>query len=320
MQDPQAQDDRVAQRTPDAMPEGEGLYPIRTVSTLTGVNPVTLRAWERRYGLVRPQRTPKGHRLYTEADIDRIHRILELLQQGIPIGQARRLIDSVATPEPPAPRAQEDDPWSAYRARMVRAIKRFDEDALNAAYNDALSLYPVDLVSRLLVLPLIEQLRPRWRREAIGPAEAHFFSAYMRNKLGARLHHHYGIPGRGPRLLAAGLPNETCEVELLLFALAALTQGYRVVLLGGAMPLAPLAPAAEKAAARAVVLYGSDDPDTGVLERDLPALVNALDCPVCVGGQVAERHAPALRDAGVVSLGGGVSQSLAQVYQALGRE
>ena len=53
----------------DAEP-ADALYPIRTVSTLTGVHPVTLRAWERRYGLIRPHRTPKGHRLYTRADVD----------------------------------------------------------------------------------------------------------------------------------------------------------------------------------------------------------------------------------------------------------
>jgi len=320
MPDSQAQDDRVAQSAHDAMSEGEGLYPIRTVATLTGVNPVTLRAWERRYGLVRPQRTPKGHRLYTEADIERIHRILELLQQGIPIGQARRLIDSAGAPEANRGPRHDDDPWSEFQARMTRAIERFDEEALNAAYTDALSLYPVDLVSRLLVLPLIEQLRPRWEREPVGPAEAHFFAAYMRNKLGARLHHYHGVAGRGPRLMAAGLPGEPSEVELLLFALAALTQGYRIVLLGGNMPLAPLAPAAERAGVRAVILYGSAEPPRGTLERELRALAHSAGRPVCIGGGVAERHAEAIRKAGAVPLDGGISQSLAQIYQALDRE
>ena len=52
--------------------------PIRTVAALTGVNPITLRAWERRYGLVRPLRTPKGHRLYTQAHVAEIRRVLAL--------------------------------------------------------------------------------------------------------------------------------------------------------------------------------------------------------------------------------------------------
>ena len=63
-------------------PPDTPLYPIREVSRLTGVNSVTLRAWERRYGLIRPQRTPKGHRLYAQDDISRIERILQWLNRG----------------------------------------------------------------------------------------------------------------------------------------------------------------------------------------------------------------------------------------------
>lgn len=82
------------------------LFPIRTVSTLTGVNPVTLRAWERRYGIVQPQRTPKGHRLYSAEDVERIHRVLGLLERGISIGQVRQLLEaSGAEEEAAAPRA-----------------------------------------------------------------------------------------------------------------------------------------------------------------------------------------------------------------------
>jgi DNA-binding transcriptional MerR regulator len=59
----------------------DGMYPMRTIASLTGVNPVTLRAWERRYGLIRPQRTKKGHQLYPEQDVAKIRRVPELLQQ-----------------------------------------------------------------------------------------------------------------------------------------------------------------------------------------------------------------------------------------------
>jgi len=67
----------------------EALLPIRTVSALTGVNAVTLRAWERRYGLVRPKRTPKGQRLYTQAHVEEIQRVLALMRTGVAIGQVR---------------------------------------------------------------------------------------------------------------------------------------------------------------------------------------------------------------------------------------
>ncbi|MCD8548048.1 MAG: MerR family transcriptional regulator, partial [Aeromonadaceae bacterium] len=72
------------------------LYPIREVARLTGVNPVTLRAWQRRYGLVEPARTDKGHRLYSEQDVALIRRILAWLELGVSIGQVRSLLTQAA--------------------------------------------------------------------------------------------------------------------------------------------------------------------------------------------------------------------------------
>src|SRR5690606_22914028 len=71
-------------------------YPIRVVSAETGVNAITLRAWERRYGLITPKRTAKGHRLYTEQDILLIRKVVALLNRGIPISQAQ-IIDRKST-------------------------------------------------------------------------------------------------------------------------------------------------------------------------------------------------------------------------------
>ena len=62
-------------------PDCAELFPIRDVSRLTGVNPVTLRAWERRYGLIQPIRTESGHRLYSKADIETVNRILGWIEK-----------------------------------------------------------------------------------------------------------------------------------------------------------------------------------------------------------------------------------------------
>ena len=78
-------------------PDGE-LFPIRTIATLTGVNPITLRAWERRYGLINPVRTPKGHRLYARAHIDLIHRVLTLLDKGMAISQVQHALEGKSAP------------------------------------------------------------------------------------------------------------------------------------------------------------------------------------------------------------------------------
>ncbi len=72
--------------------------PIRTVARLTGVNPVTLRAWERRHGLFQPVRTSKGHRLYTHEHVELVRRVLALVDRGVPISRVREHLDAGQSP------------------------------------------------------------------------------------------------------------------------------------------------------------------------------------------------------------------------------
>ena len=73
--------------------------PIRVMSELTGVNPVTLRAWERRYGLIKPHRTVTGHRMYNAAHVELVRRVVALTEQGVPIGRVREALGSAAARE-----------------------------------------------------------------------------------------------------------------------------------------------------------------------------------------------------------------------------
>ena len=73
------------------------LYAIREVSEMTGIKPVTLRAWQRRYGLIQPQRTETGHRLYNEENLERIREIQSWLAKGVSIGKVKALLDSDIT-------------------------------------------------------------------------------------------------------------------------------------------------------------------------------------------------------------------------------
>jgi DNA-binding transcriptional MerR regulator/methylmalonyl-CoA mutase cobalamin-binding subunit len=287
--------------TGEAGTEAAGLYPIRTVSSLTGVNSVTLRAWERRYGLIRPQRTAKGHRLYTRQDIERIQRVVSLLNQGISIGQVKPLVEDAAASAQLAQPAHADE-WQRYRTRLLRAIERFDEAALDTAYNDALSLYPVDLVIRNLATPLLQHLGEHWKERAAGVAEEHFFSVYLRNKVGTRIHH-LTARGTGPMLLVACLPGEYHEIGMLFFALTAVSHGYRVLPLGANLPLEQIPAVLEQRACDAVVLSGSTRPGRGLLEHQLPALVDSVSIPVFVGGAITLRHTEAINASGAIPIG-----------------
>ncbi|MEM1412477.1 MAG: MerR family transcriptional regulator [Pseudomonadota bacterium] len=286
-----------------------GLYPIRTVSQLTGVNAITLRAWEHRHGIIKPLRKASGHRLYAQDHIDRIHRIVGLLDKGMRISEVRDYLEREDERIIIAPNEQQGDQWQRLLERMLAAITRFDEEALEGVYNEALSTYPIKEVTRHLVTPLLVEIGRRWSVGEGSVAEEHFFGFYLRNKLGARFHHR-SRNTRGPRLLMACLPGERHEVGLLLLALATNEAGYRPVILGADMPLEELAVAAERTGAAAIVLSGLLELPADLLRRELPALVEAAGVPVFMGGRASVRSLDAVRRCGIEPLGADVDTGL----------
>ena len=104
--------------------ETSAFFPIRVVSNETGVNAITLRAWERRYGLLTPKRTEKGHRLYTEQDIALIKKVVTLLDRGIPISQAKAIIDSGADQSPRTAQSGEPSQWHQYLEQLTNATQQ----------------------------------------------------------------------------------------------------------------------------------------------------------------------------------------------------
>ncbi len=292
-----------------------GFFPIRVLAERTGVGASTLRAWERRYGLLKPRRTPKGHRLYTEEEARLVFRVLELLDDGHAISEvARRILgpqvgvadSSAEHPYAGTGWAQLDGlaqgQWASYLERLLRAIEAFSPQRLDAVYNEASSLYPLDLVSRHLIEPALAVLGERWNLRTPGIAEEHFFSAWLRNKLGARLHH-AAAQASGNTLLVACVPGHRHDVGVLLFALAALGRGYRVVYLGIDMPLEPLPEVVERCGAKGVILAGGREPDPEATVAALEGLVSRLSCPLFVGGPLSVRREQALIETGAVPIG-----------------
>ncbi len=289
--------------------------PIRTVASLTGVNSVTLRAWERRYGLIRPVRTPKGHRLYSHQQVALIQRVLALAESGVPIGQMRQALADESAQAERGGRA-DAAPWRGWRDRMAAAVARFDEPTLDGVYDEALALHPIEQTTRFLLMPLLASLGERWQKVAGGVAEEHFFAVFLRNKLGARFHHRHRLE-TGARLLAACAPGEHHEIGLLVFVLSAHDAGFRVIALGADTPLAEIAVAAKRTACRAVVISSSMDLRDEMLARDLPALVRGAKVPVFVGGLSADRHRSAIVAAGAVALGTDIEAGLRAIKAAL---
>ncbi|ROH88030.1 MerR family transcriptional regulator [Pseudomethylobacillus aquaticus] len=288
-------------------------FPIRTVAALTGINPITLRTWERRYHLIEPLRTPKGHRLYSKEHISMLQRVVALLDRGIPIS---RINHTLIAGDSDNRTQQETEFWQRLITRMVTAVSRFNEATLEAAYNEAMALYPIETVTQRLLVPMLSTLGERWANAEGTIAEEHFFGVYLRNKLGARFHHRKRHEN-GPALICACMPGERHEAGLLLFALSAYEQGFRCILLGTDIPLKELTAAVKQANAQAIVLSASTLYNPDLQNEELAELAARCGVPVFVGGQAAVYFSDALEQTGAIALGTDINSSLQHISVTL---
>ncbi len=276
-------------------------YPIRTISELTGVPTTTLRAWERRYGLLKPSRTPKGHRLYSSEDVDLINEIVKLLKSNHTISEAIRIINNPELRS--AVGSHSDGHWLNYQQCMLKSIENFNTENLDRTYNEALSIYPIDMVTEHVVIPILKTLGEQWDTREAGIAEEHFFSAFLRNKLGSRLHHE-STRAKGSKILVSCLPNEHHELGVLLFCIAALGHGYQILYLGTNMPTEQLPLVAGRTQAAAILVSGTGRSQwTQELNSQLSNLMSSIDVPVLFGGEFSDLFADQISNLGGHSLG-----------------
>lgn len=264
----------------------QGLLPIREVARLTGVNPVTLRAWERRYGLIVPQRTPKGHRLYSGAQIDQVRQVLAWLERGVAVSQVKGLLKE-RLPEA----SSVDSTWRAAQQQLLEAIEALAERALDDAFNRNMALYPPATLCRHLLLPLLDELRLRWRQQPDARLEQVFFLSWLRSKLGARLYHNNRLHPSAP-LLLLNLSPEPMEPGLWLCAWLASDAECPVQVLDWAIPATELQVAVRRIQPRGVLLYGSQSLKPTQLQRLLPGIA----CPTLLCGPASGIHRQQLQN------------------------
>lgn len=252
----------------------QGWLPIREVARVTGVNAVTLRAWERRYGLIIPHRTAKGHRLYCAEHVQRIQQALMWLNRGVSVSQIKPLLDMPNIHNEPA-----NDDWQAWRQTLSRAISDLSETTLDNHFNQVMSLYPTRTLCEYLLIPLLSELEQRWQGQFGAQLEQGFFYAWLRSKLGARIYHNNRSLS-GPPIVLINHSDKAFEPHLWLCALLVSSSHCPVQVFDAPLPGGELALAAERLQARAVVLYSSKPINT----QHLPKLLNGVECPIVIAG------------------------------------
>jgi MerR family transcriptional regulator, light-induced transcriptional regulator len=235
------------------------LYNIKAVVQATNISPSTLRAWERRYDIARPQRSESGYRLYSERDIAVIRWLKAQVEAGMSISQAASWLGTITESgagmehavlpvagssaplhdhphTTPSQTRQSVRGLAALHNELMLGLLQFDEDAAEAAIAEAFAIYPVEQVGDKLFIPLLAEMSERGLRGDFGPTAEHFASNYLIHRLGTLLR---SIPnGVGTPLLWVGCARtELHEVGALLVCIYLRRAGYYVHYLGQNLPI-----------------------------------------------------------------------------------
>ena len=240
-----------------------GRLRIGELSRRQQVSPDVLRVWERRYGLLRPERTEGGFRLYTHRDEERVRAMRRYLARGFSAAVAARM----ALEEPAAASPEErEDAFAAARAELGEALEDFRDVDAQTILDRVFNTFSVEAVLRDVVLPYLRDLGDRWEAGVISTAQEHFASFVLRGRL-------LGIArgfdvGLGPRALLACPEGERHDLGLLCFGIGLRDHGWRVTYLGADCPLMTVADAAAHVAPDLVVICAElDEPMRAALPQ-----------------------------------------------------
>lgn len=244
-----------------AVERSDRTYEIHEVSELTGLAPARLRAWERRYEVVRPVRRPNGYRAYTADQVALLRAFARLIDGGERIG------DLVLRPrEEVLAYAETRIPQDSPQAALLEAVQRFDRERLEGLIAQQLALRGLRAFATDVVLPLAEAVGDMWALGQLPIAGEHLASEVVLHALKGGLRMNRGV---GPLVVAGCLPGERHEWGVLATLAVVQEDGWRVQYLGADLPVEELVEASWKLAP-AVVGLSSSDP--GLVRTCLPAL------------------------------------------------
>lgn len=218
------------------MSTASGYLRIGELSRRTGVSPELLRAWERRYRLLQPDRSAGGFRLYSDADAERIAAMTANIARGLSAAEAARLalsgsvVDAPVTSDIPSGAAPE-----ATATGLREAVEAFDEVGANNHLDRLLASYSLDTVLRDAVVPVLRQLGDRYGSGEVSIAQEHFASNLLQGRL-MGLARGWG-QGHGSAAVLACPPGEQHELGLICFGLALRARGWRIIYLGADTPI-----------------------------------------------------------------------------------
>jgi DNA-binding transcriptional MerR regulator len=265
----------------------DALFPIREVSRLTGVNPVTLRAWERRYGLIVPTRTESGHRLYSAADIETVRSIRSWIDRGVAVGKVGKILAGTRNLEGSLRGLHsviDSAEQEAWQTQLRQSVNDFDERRLDQLYGQIFSTYPLPVVFEDVVMPVWREFT--LRHDTFGQtSEWLFLDSFLRARTLQRVQ--LTRSSAQQRVLLAAMPEGCRELELWVAGLLMTTPQLTVSVLAPGQPLEELSLVCGKMKPDALVLF-SNRVSVNDAPKRLIRLGLGLECPLLVAGEMAD--------------------------------
>lgn len=280
-------------------------FNLKAVVRETGLKPDTLRAWERRYGLPQPQRTPGGHRLYSQQDIDTLKWLVARQKEGLSISRAidrwRQLEAEGQDPLQAAPALLDvvspvqagGETMAELRQAWISACLAFDERQAEHVLAQAFACYSPETVCFEVLQKGLVHIGQGWYQGTVTVQQEHFTSALASRRLEALIAAAPG-PIRPGRILVGCPPGESHTFSPLLLTLLLRRRGWDVLYLGANVPISRLENTVAMVKPQLIILSAQLLPTAATLLEMTQALQQE-QLPVGFGGRIFN-HLPALRN------------------------
>ena len=287
-------------------------HTMKVVARRTGLSPHLIRMWERRYKAVFPERTPSGHRLFSEEDIERLILLHRATLSGESIGQIARLslqdlaqLASVNSPvlkvEPPATFLSDVQNAGYHLNLCEESIRNLDSSNLEARLLRASIALGQHIFLEKVLQPLLVHTGELWNNGTLKVSHEHLASAVVRSLLGSMVVTSH-MPNGGPVFISTTPPGQLHEFGALMAAVTAASMGWNAVYLGPNLPAEDIAAAALQRNAKAValsIIYPSDDPHLHLELKKLSRLLGPK-VKILIGGRQANAYAAILEEIGAI--------------------
>jgi MerR family transcriptional regulator, light-induced transcriptional regulator len=308
---------RASNFNPNSFPDVP-LYNIQAVAASTGVPSITLRSWERRYGVPEPKRDPKGYRLYSERDIAVTRWLKERVREGVGISRAVNMLRVLERGEL-LPEGTPELSFESLQSRLLDAIARLDETAVSRVISEALAVSSVEDVSLQLLQSTLYRVGDLWADGRMSVTTEHVGSNLIRSHI-AQLVRLNPPPLRGERIIVGCAPGEFHDIGALILALFLRRRGFDVVYAGSSVEAESLKADVQRLHPAAVCLSASTPQTARALATLAIELHGVFDGIVAFGGRAFNVDETLIGSIDALFLGQDARSAVARLDAALSRQ